>query len=180
MISDRGMRVNCDTSDVLRSKVKIVSQTEKFSISEIEVHTLGKFFKIQKCHHFQTLKSFIRLLQLQASGLPGEKPKLFRGCFTNIGENNRALSGPLFASCQQDCSARGYLFFGIKVALFYLKKNISDTVFICYDKWNNLDLPISLCLNACLNFWYLCLDILFHCATHEFEFLVLYNCPFHF
>ena len=46
VISDQGMRVNCDVSAGLNSKVKIMSrQDDGLSISEIEVHTIGKFCK---------------------------------------------------------------------------------------------------------------------------------------
>ena len=43
-ISDTGMRVNCQPSTGLNSRVIIQSRTDQgFSISEIEVHTLGKY-----------------------------------------------------------------------------------------------------------------------------------------
>ena len=45
VMSDQGMRVNCEAPSALVSRVRIRSRAnEGLSISEIEVHTLGKFF----------------------------------------------------------------------------------------------------------------------------------------
>ena len=46
VVSDQGMRVNCRASNDLYSTVKIITRIYlSISLSEIEVHTLGKFYK---------------------------------------------------------------------------------------------------------------------------------------
>lgn len=90
IISDTGMRVNCEPLYGKHKGVIIQSRTDLgLSICEVEVHTL-------------------------ASGIPGEGLRIFRGCFKKFGSSETPANKPVFISCQVKCLRNDYIFFAIK------------------------------------------------------------------
>ena len=102
-----GLRMNCASSTVLFSNVLIESRMNLgFTITEIEIHTLGNIHSMMKFHCFK------QIYLVLASEMPGEQVLIHRGCFKNFGEKSSVFN---LTACQGNCFKENYLFAGIKV-----------------------------------------------------------------
>ena len=56
---------------------------------------------------------------ISASGKAGEKILLYRGCFKLSLRSDKRMNEPLLSSCQEKCSAGGFVFLAVEVFSYF-------------------------------------------------------------